>query len=307
MKKILFSSILAFSASLSMAQVAISHDVSTHQNKRPYQEDRFTYASIDFSKGYNPFYASRTHYQGKFFAVYDGHGGDKVSSYLHSNLHKQLHGRASLETAFRLAFAAVEKYVLENYDDGSTAVVAFINKNNQLCIAWTGDSRAVLENNGAVGFATQDHKPERADERERIKNAGGDIYFHGVWRVNGLAVSRSIGDRKMKNMGQGQIIAVPECEEIRLNENNHFMILASDGLWDVVSSEEAVRMVKEYFKKDAPLKGAARVLQNEAIKRGSGDNITVCVVKFDWSDDKNPPKQRLPLMRRLWNWVWGKG
>jgi protein phosphatase 1L len=282
-KTVLLSLLLASATSVSMAQVAINYDVSTYQNRRPYQEDRFAYASIDFSKGYNPFVAGRNYYRGQFFGIYDGHGGDKVSSYLQNNLHKQLHGRTSLETAFCLAFVAAEKYALENYDDGSTAVTAFINKENRLCLAWTGDSRAVLENNGVVGFATQDHKPERVDERARIKEVGGDIFFHGVWRVNGLAVSRSIGDRQLKNMGQGHIIAVPETEEIWLKESNHFMILASDGLWDVISSEDAVSMVQQELSKTSALKGVAQILQNEAIKRGSDDNITVCVVQFDWS------------------------
>lgn len=274
--------LLMLSTSVLVAEIKISYGVSTHQNKRPYQEDRFTYASIDFSRGYNPFYASRKYYQGTFFGIYDGHGGGAVSSYLQGNLHKQLRSRASLENAFYLAFAAVEEYVLENYDDGSTAVAAFINKENRLCFAWTGDSRAVLEKNGTVGFVTQDHKPERTDEKARINKAGGDIFFHGVWRVNGLAVSRSIGDRKLKNMGQGQIVAVPECAEIWLSKDNHFMILASDGVWDEMSNEEAVAMVAQGLQDKKSLNAIAQMLQNEAIAKGSGDNITVCVVKFDW-------------------------
>ena len=83
-------------------------------------------------------------------------------------------------------------------------------------------------------------------------------------------------------MGEGQIIAVPEYAKVQLNSDNHFMIIASDGLWDVISNEEAVRMVQEELKKagNKLIKGVAQVLQNEAIKRGSGDNITVCVVNL---------------------------
>jgi protein phosphatase 1L len=126
-----------------------------------------------------------------------------------------------------------------------------------------------------------------------------------VLRVNGLAVSRSIGDRKLKNMGQGQIIAVPEYEKVQLTNNNHFMIIASDGLWDVINNEDAVHMVQEQLKKAGnTLKGVAQLLQNEAIARGSGDNITVCVVKFDWVNTINAPKKP-SLMTRLWDWVWG--
>ena len=281
---VLLSSVLACVASLSMAQVAISYDVSTCQNRRPYQEDRFRYAES---------------YIGQFFGIYDGHGGDKTSSYLQRSLHGWIFRPLikvdyDFEDDFKIAFRVCEDHALKNYDDGSTAVVAFIDNKDMLHCAWTGDSRAVLESNGTVEFATQDHKPERDDEQLRIKNADGDIYFDGVWRVNGLAVSRSIGDRKLKNMGQGQIIAVPEYAQIHLNRDNHFMIIASDGLWDVISNEEAVSMVQEALKKTGNnLKGVAQVLQNEAIKRKSGDNITVCVVQFDWSSYRCRAKEAI--------------
>ncbi|HLJ31243.1 MAG TPA: PP2C family protein-serine/threonine phosphatase [Candidatus Babeliales bacterium] len=287
-------------AAFTCAGVKINYGLSTHQNKRPYQEDRFAYASVDFSKGYNFFYAPRTHYQGKFFGIYDGHAGDKVSSYLQSNLHKQLRGRTSLENAFRYAFSAVEKYALENCDDGSTAVAAFINKSNWLCFAWTGDSRAVLEKNGAVEFATCDHKPDRKDEKERIERAGGKIMMHGVWRVNGLAVSRSVGDAICKQQGIGQIIAKPEYVTRTLNPENHFMVMASDGLWDVMSNEQAVALVNKALQNGKSLNTIAQMLQDGAIKQGSGDNITVCVIQFDWQ------VPRESLLKRLWNWMNGK-
>ncbi len=147
--------------------------------------------------------------------------------------------------------------------------------------AWVGDSRAVLERSGKSYFFTDDHKPNRADEKERIEKAGGKVYWHGVWRANGLAVSRSIGDRKIKSK-VGQVIATPEYADMQLNSDNHFLIIASDGLWDVVGSEEAVAMVKEGLDDKKSVDDVAEILQDEAIASGSGDNITVCVVKFDW-------------------------
>ena len=304
--KILFCSVLAFSLSLSAVPVTVSYDVSTHQNKRPYQEDRFTHEYMQ-------------HNGGEFFGVYDGHGGDKVSSYLQSSVHTYyaqcLGNQLTQQQAFECAFLKTENYALKNFDDGSTAVVAIIDKDNQLHCAWVGDSRAVLESNGTVGFATSDHKPERADEHARIKRAGGDIEFYGVWRVNGLAVSRSIGDRNLKKMGKGQIVAIPEYAYIQLGTDNHFMIIASDGLWDVMSNEDAVNMVQEEFKKTGALKNSAQALQNEAIKRGSGDNITVCVIKFDWLDTQTAAgtpasattlMTPYALMKRFLDWLRGK-
>jgi protein phosphatase 1L len=263
--------LFVFSATFAAAEVKVTYGFSTHKNKRPYQEDRFTHATIDFSKGW-----------GEFFSICDGHGGNTVSSYLQNNLHKHLQNKTDLASSLCYAFAQAEKYALENCDDGSTAVAAFINKDNRLCYAWVGDSRAVLEKNGVVGFATQDHKPDREDEKVRIQQAGGDIFFHGVWRVNGLAVSRSIGDRTMKIGKEGQIIATPECVEMQLTVDSHFMIMASDGLWDTITNEEAVAMVNNGLQKNKSLNDIAQELQNEAIKRGSEDNIAVCVVKFDW-------------------------
>ncbi|HEX4068614.1 MAG TPA: PP2C family protein-serine/threonine phosphatase [Candidatus Babeliales bacterium] len=247
----------------------ITYGHSTHKNKRPYQEDRFDHAMIDGDQ---------------FFAIYDGHGGDEVSSFLKDNLHDYfaqclISAGKNKREAFECAFAKAEDYSLKNYDAGSTAVVAFI-ESDILHLAWVGDSRAVLESNSKPSFPTEDHKPDSKDEKERIERAGGQVYWHGVWRVNGLAVSRSIGDRKMKVGKEGQIIAMPEYAEIQLNKNNHFMILASDGLWDTISSEEAVAMVNKGLEDNKSLNDIAQELQNAAIAKGSGDNITVCVVKF---------------------------
>ncbi|HLW72610.1 MAG TPA: PP2C family protein-serine/threonine phosphatase [Candidatus Babeliales bacterium] len=256
-------------------EMKVVYGLSTHQNKRSYQEDRSDQADIN---------------GGKFFAVYDGHGGANVSSFLKSNLHTYftecLAGKPDVKQAFECAFLKAENYALSNYEDGSTAVVTFIDKNNVLHCAWVGDSRAVLESNGRVGFATQDHKPDRYDERKRIENAGGEISVWGVWRVNGLAVSRSIGDKPLKDDAKGQIIAVPECVEIPLTADNHFLILASDGLWDVIKNEDAVAMVTKELAKNSSLDKIAQALQNDAIAKGSGDNITVCVIKLNVNSKK---------------------
>ncbi len=252
----------------SAAELNITHGVVQCLNKRPYQEDTFVGANV---------------VGGKFFAVYDGHNGNKTSSFLKENLHAYFQECLveNRKQCFEDSFAKAEKYALENYADGSTAVVAYIDSNKVLHYAWSGDSRAVLECNGKACFATDDHKPNRSDETRRIEQAGGTLCFYGVWRINGLAVSRSIGDKKMKTCGEGQIIAVPEYAQKQLNADNHFLIIASDGLWDVVSSEDAVAIAQKGFDDQKSVDDIAQELQNAAIKEGSKDNITVCVVKFD--------------------------
>jgi protein phosphatase 1L len=220
---------------------------------------------------------------GDFFAVYDGHGGDKASIRLQEKLHTYFSGGLqewkNEEKAFRGAFLCAEHEILSSCDDGSTAVVGYVDNNNILHVAWVGDSRLVLDN----GFATEDHKPDRADEKERIERAGGVVVFNGVARVNGLAVSRSIGDRRLKKHGHylGCIIAEPEYAQYQLTKDNSFAIVASDGLWDVVTNDEAIAMVKDAVQADRSYNDAAQVLKNEAIKRGSGDNITIVIAQFD--------------------------
>ena len=268
--------IASFLFSINVNAVDLKYGVARDQNKRDYQEDRDVQVSI------------RTRHSkkiGSFFAVYDGHGGDKVSILLQKNLHfyfaQQLRRGKNEKEAFEYAFLKAERVALRKFSDGSTAVVAYVDSNDVLHCATTGDSRLVLDFN----FATRDHKPDRVDEKRRIEQAGGKVVIHegDVPRVNGLAVSRSIGDRDLKKGFEEQIIADPEYARYQLTENNQFAIMASDGLWDVVANEQARTFVKNALQKNQSLDEIAKNLKNEAIKRGSGDNITIIIVQFDWS------------------------
>lgn len=254
-KKLLLSSLLIASVQLNATDVAIKYGMSTHQNKRPYQEDRFAHVAIDGSH---------------FFGMYDGHGGDKVSSYLQKQLHEDFINsyvmkkaktlRMNEQQKFEYAFLKAETYALVHEKDGSTALAVFIDQKDVLHCAWVGDTRAVLEKNGAVGFETRDHKPDDKVEVARIRANGGEIKKYGVWRVGGLAISRSIGDVDIKKECPGQLIAVPEYKAIQLKQDNHFLIMASDGLWDVISSEEAVKMVAQKLKQGGKPSDVAQYL-----------------------------------------------
>ena len=114
-------------------------------------------------------------------------------------------------------------------------------------------------------------------ERKRIKKAGGFISFNGVWRVAGvLATSRALGDYPLKD--KNFVIAEPDILAFELDTlGAQFMILATDGLWDAFSNEEAVKYVRERL--DEPHYGA-KSLVLQAYYRGSLDNITVMVVNF---------------------------
>lgn len=107
--------------------------------------------------------------------------------------------------------------------------------------------------------------------------SGGFISFNGSWRVQGiLAMSRSLGDYPLKNLN----VVIPDPDILTFDLDKlqpEFMILASDGLWDAFSNEEAVRFVRERL--DEPHFGAKSIVL-QSFYRGCPDNITVMVVKF---------------------------
>ncbi|KAF3782566.1 putative protein phosphatase 2C 52 [Nymphaea thermarum] len=139
------------------------------------------------------------------------------------------------------------------------------------------------KNHGKLYLAiplSEDHKPNRSDERKRIENAGGVVLWAGTWRVGGvLAMSRAFGNRLLKQF----VVAEPEIQEEEVDKELEFLVIASDGLWDVVPNEDAVSLVRTIEEPEQ----AARKLTETAFTRGSADNITCVVVRFhhDAPDD----------------------
>ncbi|PIA49798.1 hypothetical protein AQUCO_01300500v1 [Aquilegia coerulea] len=118
---------------------------------------------------------------------------------------------------------------------GSTAVVALL-ASDQIVIANCGDSRAVLSRGGAAIPLSFDHKPDRPDELARIEAAGGRvIYLNGARVLGILAMSRALGDKYLKPV----VISKPEISFTRRRSEDECLILASDGLWDVISNDMA--------------------------------------------------------------------
>ncbi|KAJ7341440.1 hypothetical protein JRQ81_005535 [Phrynocephalus forsythii] len=132
-------------------------------------------------------------------------------------------------------------------DSGTTAVVALI-RGKQLIVANAGDSRCVVSEGGKAVDMSYDHKPEDEVELARIKNAGGKVTMDG--RVNGgLNLSRAIGDhfyKRNKNLPpeEQMISALPDIKVLTINEDHDFMVIACDGIWNVMSSQEVVDFVQ---------------------------------------------------------------
>lgn len=125
---------------------------------------------------------------------------------------------------------------------GTTATVITIT-DSQIIIAHVGDSRAVLSRRGGteVMRLCEDHRPGREDEATRIESAGGLIVqSKGTTRVNGvLAVSRSIGDVDFKDV----VIARPDVNTFDLDGEEDFVLIASDGVWDVMDEKQVADVV----------------------------------------------------------------
>ncbi|KAL7741552.1 hypothetical protein ACLKA6_019327 [Drosophila palustris] len=171
----------------------------------------------------------------------------------------------------------VEQAKLATNIAGTTALIAIV-QGSKLIVANVGDSRGVMYDARGIAIPLSfDHKPQQVRERKRIHDAGGFIAFRGVWRVAGvLATSRALGDYPLKD--KNLVIATPDILTFELNDHKpRFLILASDGLWDTFSNEEACTFVQEHLKE--PDFGA-KSLAMESYKRGSVDNITVLIIAF---------------------------
>uniref|UniRef100_A0A0D9WH97 protein-serine/threonine phosphatase n=1 Tax=Leersia perrieri TaxID=77586 RepID=A0A0D9WH97_9ORYZ len=131
---------------------------------------------------------------------------------------------------------------------GSTAVVAVVGP-TRVVVANSGDSRAVLCRAGVPVPLSVDHKPDRPDELERIKSAGGRvIYWDGARVLGVLAMSRAIGDGYLKPY----VTSEPEVTVTERSDDDECLILASDGLWDVVTNEMACEVVRACFRSNGP-------------------------------------------------------
>ncbi|KAK9748983.1 hypothetical protein RND81_02G094700 [Saponaria officinalis] len=215
------------------------------------------------------------------FAIFDGHMGNGVPSYLQKNLFDNIlkeeefwvdPGRAISE-----AYQKTDKAILSQKSElsrgGSTAVTAILFNGRKLWIANLGDSRAVLSRGGQALQMSVDHEP--GTERGSIEDKGGFVSNlpGDVPRVNGqLAVSRAFGDKSLKS----HLRSDPDVQDINIDVNAEVLILASDGLWKVMKNQEAVDIARKI--KD-PQK-AAKQLATEALKRESKDDISIIVVRF---------------------------
>ncbi|KAL8130826.1 putative protein phosphatase 2C 9 [Apium graveolens] len=215
------------------------------------------------------------------FAIYDGHMGDSVPTYLQKHLFANILKEEEFWTdpmrSISKAYEKTDQAILSNSSNlgrgGSTAVTAILINGRRLWVANVGDSRAVLSRRGEALQMTVDHEPNT--ERGSIENKGGFVSNMpgDVPRVNGqLAVSRAFGDKSLKT----HLRSDPDIQNATVGTDVDVLILASDGLWKVMTNQEAVDIAR--ITKD-PQK-ASKQLVDEALKRESKDDISCVVVRF---------------------------
>ncbi|XP_067109975.1 protein phosphatase 1L isoform X2 [Osmerus mordax] len=250
------------------------------QGRRDHMEDRFEVLT-DIANKSHP----------SIFGIFDGHGGEAAADYVKAHLPEALKQhllsqergrRDNYPSLLEHRILSVDREMVEklsaNHDEAGTTCLVALLSDRELTVANVGDSRGVLcDKDGNAVALSHDHKPYQLKERKRIKRAGGFISFNGSWRVQGiLAMSRSLGDYPLKNLNV--VIPDPDIMTFDLDKlQPEFMILASDGLWDAFSNEEAVRFVRERL--NEPHFGAKSIVL-QSFYRGCPDNITVMVVKF---------------------------
>jgi len=235
--------------------------------------------------------------------IFDGHGGPLVSKYLKEHLPKYFYNNT--ESIFS---SKNYEYILKVFDKmqtklikevpqckqmGSTALILNLEKGKgdtfNVQVTNIGDCRAVLCNEYFIAVPlTKDHKPMHWEEKIRIEKLGGKIIkeANDDPRINGLAVSRSFGDLDVLPY----VTHVPEIFTYKINVNSKFIIVGCDGVWDVLTCQDAVDFVlKEMMTLPTYLenyhthtqKNIAKKLGEHAIKKGSGDNISLLILFFN--------------------------
>ena len=215
------------------------------------------------------------------FCIFDGHGGREVSTYLQKNIVNYLKEFCSdndnMENNLINLFEVIDqKFCTDYYSHiGSTACIVYITKeNNQKCFycANIGDTRCILIHKDGVKRISYDDRATDKNEINRVKNEGG-IIFGG--RVYGqLMLTRAFGDNELKKYG---VISKPHVFKVELNLGDKYIIIASDGIWDVLDDNEVYSL--SLIVKNS--KELCDIIVKNAIDKGSMDNISCFVIKIN--------------------------
>ncbi|HEY3276643.1 MAG TPA: PP2C family protein-serine/threonine phosphatase [Syntrophorhabdaceae bacterium] len=215
--------------------------------------------------------------------VYDGHLGREAARLASEMLtphflnrwyeeqEKPAFDRLNEILLLREAYNAVDEYIIHEGIQGGTAAATLLLMGERFLAANAGDSRVIIGTGSGVETLTLDHKPDLPEERERIESLGGVITHLGTPRVMGfLAMTRALGDRDLKPF----VTSEPRIVSGLLGRENDYAVLACDGVWDVLTPEIVIAVIREAREAQ---KGADAI-KDRAIREGSMDNVTVLVL-----------------------------
>jgi len=257
-----------------------------------------------------------------WFAVFDGHAGSRVSYHCSNHLLDCITSNDQFRDAIKKENELSEDELMEkvksgvlkgfleldeklrkipevaNGEDksGTTAICVLIS-NNYIIFSNCGDSRGVLSGDGSKPIVvTQDHKPSNPPELERIQDAGGSVMLQ---RVNGsLAVSRALGDFEYKNVdgkGPTEQLVSPEPEfykKKRDHASDEFLVLACDGVWDVMTNEDICSFVSARMSVTDNLEQIANEVIDTCLHKGSRDNMSIIIIAFPGAPKVDPEAVR---------------
>ncbi|KAH8685632.1 phosphatase 2C-domain-containing protein [Tricladium varicosporioides] len=231
-----------------------------------------------------------------FFGVYDGHGGDRVAIFAGENIHQiiskqEAFKKGDIEQALKDGFLATDRAILNDprYEEevsGCTASVGILS-GKKIYVGNAGDSRSVLGVKGRAKPLSFDHKPQNEGEKARITAAGGFVDFG---RVNGnLALSRAIGDFEFKKSAelspeQQIVTAYPDVTVHEISDDDEFLVVACDGIWDCQSSQAVVEFVRRGIAAKQELSKICENMMDNCLASNSEtggvgcDNMTMIVI-----------------------------
>ena len=228
-----------------------------------------------------------------YFGLFDGHSGKEVGIYLMENLHKIINNNYlekkdnqntnndNLKNVVINSFEQIDKEInSKNYknETGSTGTILLLYKDpnspsgKSLLCANVGDSKAYLITNQEMKLITKDHKCSDQNEVQRIRDKGGVVFRERVFGT--LMLTRSFGDKEMKKYG---VLSTPDIYIKNIEKDDIFVVIASDGVWDVVEENEIFKMAQGGISSD----DFSKKIVNLAKERDTHDNISCIVIKLN--------------------------
>ena len=214
------------------------------------------------------------------FCLFDGHGGKEVSTFLQQNFYqyfKEMLPFDNVNENLTTLFKKVDEKIKESnfYRVGATACIIYITKENgQRCLysANIGDTRSVLISSNEYRRLSYDHRASDPLENERISNDGGIVYMGRVFGQ--LMLSRAFGDWEIKRFG---VITDPHVTRINITDNDKYVIVATDGIWDVLDDKDVYLLANNIDNS----KELCNIIIQKALEKGSTDNISCFVIKLN--------------------------